>query len=271
MPGDTIALTLDLNDNVAVSGTPILLLNDGGVATYVSGSGTSALTFSYTVSTHDATVPALAITQVNLPNGDTVQNGAGTNANLTGAMVTLASLGIDPPQTTPAVTQVVANPGSGHESIGATINFTVALDEAVTVSGGTPTLTLNDGGVATYDAAASKALNDPTKLVFSYTVSAHDNSTSALAITGADLNGATIADAAGNNANMSMVPTTFSSLQIDTTPSDVISSAGGAGVSLSDHDTSTLVALLHQYVVSAFASANGGDSGAIAQSHIEFG
>ena len=30
-------------------GTPTLTLNDGGTATYISGSGTSALTFSYTV------------------------------------------------------------------------------------------------------------------------------------------------------------------------------------------------------------------------------
>ena len=30
-------------------GSPTLSLNDGGTATYVGGSGTSALTFSYTV------------------------------------------------------------------------------------------------------------------------------------------------------------------------------------------------------------------------------
>ena len=30
-------------------GTPTLTLNDGGTATYIGGSGTNALTFSYTV------------------------------------------------------------------------------------------------------------------------------------------------------------------------------------------------------------------------------
>ena len=30
-------------------GSPTLSLNDGGTATYISGSGTNALTFSYTV------------------------------------------------------------------------------------------------------------------------------------------------------------------------------------------------------------------------------
>ena len=38
-----------MSEAVNVTGTPTLTLNDGGSATYVSGTGTSALTFSYTV------------------------------------------------------------------------------------------------------------------------------------------------------------------------------------------------------------------------------
>ena len=49
--GKTVTLTLNLSENVTVTtaGTPTLALNDGGTATYVGGSGTNALTFSYTV------------------------------------------------------------------------------------------------------------------------------------------------------------------------------------------------------------------------------
>ena len=61
-------------------GTPTLTLNDGGVATYVSGSGTSALTFTYTVAAGQDTA-ALAATAVNL-NGATVRDSTGTAANL---------------------------------------------------------------------------------------------------------------------------------------------------------------------------------------------
>ena len=50
-------------------GTPTLALNDGGTATYTGGSGTSALTFSYTVGAGQNTA-ALAATAVNL-NGAT--------------------------------------------------------------------------------------------------------------------------------------------------------------------------------------------------------
>ena len=50
--GKTVTLTLAMSENVTVNttgGTPTLTLNDGGTATYTGGSGTSALTFSYTV------------------------------------------------------------------------------------------------------------------------------------------------------------------------------------------------------------------------------
>ena len=46
-------------------GTPTLTLNDGGTATYVGGSGTSALTFSYTVGAGQNTAD-LTVTAVNL-------------------------------------------------------------------------------------------------------------------------------------------------------------------------------------------------------------
>ena len=47
--GKTVTLTLAFNSAVAVVGKPTLTLNDGGTATYASGSGTNALTFTYTV------------------------------------------------------------------------------------------------------------------------------------------------------------------------------------------------------------------------------
>jgi hypothetical protein len=42
-----ITLTLNVSEAVNVTGTPTLTLNDGGTATYVSGTGTNALTFRY--------------------------------------------------------------------------------------------------------------------------------------------------------------------------------------------------------------------------------
>ena len=54
-------------------GSPTLSLNDGGTATYVSGSGSNTLTFSYTVLAGQNT-PDLTVTAVN-PDGATIQDG----------------------------------------------------------------------------------------------------------------------------------------------------------------------------------------------------
>ena len=43
-----------MTEVVTVTGTPTLSLNDGGTATYTGGSGTGALTFSYTVAGTDS-------------------------------------------------------------------------------------------------------------------------------------------------------------------------------------------------------------------------
>src|SRR6202034_4091478 len=94
---------------------------------------------------------------------------------------------------------------------GKTITLTLNLNEAVTVAGGTPTLTLNDGGTATYTSGSGTIA-----LTFSYTVAAGQN-TSALAATAVNLNSATIADGAGNAANLSLTGLTQSGPQIDTT------------------------------------------------------
>ena len=116
---------------MTVTGTPTLTLNDGAIATYVSGSGTNALTFSYTVAATDSTVPTLAITQVNLPSGATVKDAAGNAANLSGAVTTFPGLSIDPP---PVVVSVSETPSTGDLNAGKTVTLTLALNDVVTVT-----------------------------------------------------------------------------------------------------------------------------------------
>ena len=59
-------IKLNLSSAVTVAGgTPTLTLNDGGTATYTGGSGTNALTFSYTVAAGENTSD-LTVTAVNL-------------------------------------------------------------------------------------------------------------------------------------------------------------------------------------------------------------
>jgi hypothetical protein len=113
-----------------------------------------------------------------------------------------------------AVSSVVASGSgitndSGDLNAGHVVTLTVNLSEAVTVAGGTPTLTLNDGGTATYTSGSGS-----NALTFSYTVAAGQN-TPNLAVTAVNLNSATVADTTGNAANLTGASTALN-VTIDT-------------------------------------------------------
>jgi hypothetical protein len=205
-PGSTVTVTLRFNEAVTVAGgTPTIALNDGGAASYTGGSGTSALTFTYTVgalgSGQNTTYLSFASSAVSL-NGATVTNGAGTTADLGAAngYIPPGDLIID--TVTPAITSITENPSSGTFGPGATIAFTVNFNEAVSVSGGTPSLALNDGGSATYTSGSGTSA-----LTFTYTVGAQGSGQNtawlSLAANGVNLNGAAIKNGAGTTADLS--------------------------------------------------------------------
>ena len=60
--GETVSVLASFTDVVSVDtrrGVPIVVLNNGAVGRYESGSGTNTLVFSYTVSESDRSVAAL--------------------------------------------------------------------------------------------------------------------------------------------------------------------------------------------------------------------
>ena len=74
--GHVVTITLNASTAETVTGTPTLQLNDNEVATYVGGSGTDALQFSYTVQPGDNTSD-LQATGLNLPSKTTIQDASG--------------------------------------------------------------------------------------------------------------------------------------------------------------------------------------------------
>src|SRR5262245_24856749 len=74
--GKVLQITLDLSEKVTVFGTPELLLNNGGTATYASGSGTQDLTFEYTVQSNRGTSDLRVIGDI-LPSSTAIQDLAG--------------------------------------------------------------------------------------------------------------------------------------------------------------------------------------------------
>ncbi|NJM16937.1 MAG: hypothetical protein HC896_17560 [Bacteroidales bacterium] len=189
---------------VTTGGTPyiaITLATGGTVnAAYISGSGTSALVFRYTVVTGNADNDGIAVGASITANGGTLKDAAGNNVTLTlnsiGSTTNVKVDAIAP------VTSSVGVPANATYSTGANLDFTVNFSENVTVvtTGGTPyiAITLNTGGTVN---AAYQSGSGTSALVFRYIVVTGNTDNNGIAI-GASItaNGGTIKDAAGNNA-----------------------------------------------------------------------
>ncbi|HTZ05527.1 MAG TPA: SwmB domain-containing protein, partial [Gaiellaceae bacterium] len=208
--GATIHVTVAFTEPVTVTGTPKLALDTSPArsATYAGGSGTSTLTFDYTVQAGDtsADLDYTATTSLTL-NGGTIRDVASNDATLTlaspgaaGSLSASKSITID--TTAPAVTNVTATNANGSYNAGATIHVQVAFTEPVTVTGA-PTLALNTSPAedATYASGSGTST-----LTFDYAVQPGDTAslldyaaTSSLA-----LNGGTIQDAATNDATLTL-------------------------------------------------------------------
>jgi hypothetical protein len=132
---------------------------------------------------------------------------------------TLTTVGSPSPGSNPSSSSVtVTGPdiinGSGDINAGHVVTFTLSMntDIVVDTTNGTPTLSLNDGEVASYSGGSGSQ-----ELTFTYTVANGDN-TPALAITGVNLNGGTVQDVNGHDTDLSgAVGPPQGNLQIDTT------------------------------------------------------
>lgn len=232
--GAVIAVTVSFNKTVNVTGTPLLALNSGGTANYTSGSGTSTLTFTYTVAAGQNASPLdEASTTALTLNGGTIQDVALNNANLTlPAPGSAGSLGVNKTIVidtgAPTVTNVSSTTANGTYGTGAVITITVTFNKTVNVTG-TPQLALNSGGTANYTSGSGS-----NTLSFTYTVAAGQNSShldyaSTSALT---LNGGTIQDAVLNNANLTL-PAPGAAGSLGANKSIVISTVGPTVVSYS--------------------------------------
>ena len=194
--GQTVEITLALNSGVTVDttgGMPIVELNNSATATYdgpLSNPSSGTLVFDYVVGSADAT-PDLSVFDVMLPDGTTVQGAGGNNANFSGALN--SSLGV---QVDPSFVNLFGALQTGAVSTGQTLQLSIRMTTPIVIdtSGGAPTLALNDGEAASYDAGAS----DPATgtLVFDQTVQGSDQVPD-IEVTHVNPNGASVNDTHG--------------------------------------------------------------------------
>ncbi len=82
--GEPVEITVNFNETVYLSGpggNPTLTLDTGGTATYVSGSGTTGLKFSYTPAAGHTSAD-LSVVSLNLPINSNIRDTAGNDAGL---------------------------------------------------------------------------------------------------------------------------------------------------------------------------------------------
>jgi hypothetical protein len=106
--GAVITFTVKFDQSVEVKGTPTLTLNDGGTATYLSGSGSSILLYTYTVLTVDQSVPDLQVTAYsNLTSTITGAHGNKSATFVSAPLNPVGTLQIDTaPPAAPSITSV---------------------------------------------------------------------------------------------------------------------------------------------------------------------
>ncbi|MCM5680003.1 DUF4347 domain-containing protein [Schlegelella sp. S2-27] len=207
--GQNLDFTVNFGEAVTVDttgGTPriAITLDTGGTvyASYLAGSGTSALSFRYTVQSGHLDSNGIALGGSIDANGGTLRDAVGNTANLALNGVG-ATTGVQVDAVVPAVASVSV-PASGHYNAGDVLSFSVNASEAVVVdtTGGTPRLVLDIGGVTRHASYVSGS--GSSGLVFEYTVQAGDTDANGIAVSSLQANGGTLRDAAGNSLNVAL-------------------------------------------------------------------
>ncbi len=129
-----IPFTINLSEAVTVTGTPRIAVDVGGntrYATYTSGTGTNALTFTLSPTIGDVDLDGVTVSSPIDLNGGTIKDTAGNDANLTftppnttGIKINYPSLGMD-----------FTNGATGRYTLNGTVYNN--LSSFLTASGGT--------------------------------------------------------------------------------------------------------------------------------------
>ena len=204
--GQTVNFIANFSRSVIVSGLPFITLTVGSTsrrAVYASGSGSSSITFSYTVPPGDSDTDGIEATSPVVLNDGAIQDSASNDATLSFTSPTTTSILVN--STNPAFTEL-KNLSAFRNTTGSVLTFRAKVSEDVNVTG-TPRIRLTIGSstrYATYDAASSTT----TRLNFKYavsTIASGDFDSDGIDYsTTLELNGGTILDFSSNPVLMNL-------------------------------------------------------------------
>jgi large repetitive protein len=255
--GTTFMFNATFGEIVNVTGTPRIPITIGTstvYANYVSGSGTSQLTFSYTVVNGDTDADGITLANAIDLNSGTIKDIAGNDAILT----------LNAPPTSqvyvktiaPVITGVTA-PANGYYNAGRVLSFNVTYNDFVSVAG-TPTLPVTIGTQtvqANYISGTGSNI-----LTFTYQVADGDMDLDGVSVGAAlNLSGGIIADIANNNANLTLnnVASTSGVLVNTNHPTVTLSYTGASRVNQPANITAVFSEAVTGLTTGAFTVING--------------
>ena len=211
--GDKVTFTVATSAAVSVTGSPLLLLTNEEYATYTGQDSRGDLLFSYTLTSSDD-AETLRVRGLRLDGASITNSSTGLAINPDSinapeeAMAGLAAV----TSKTDTITSVTETAASSSALVtGSKVTFLFGASNAITTVSGKPTLTLNNGGTATY-----AGLSNSGQMEFTYTIPT-DLVSSKLAPTTLNLNSAAVTDSAGLAVTApSTVPTPATTLSFNT-------------------------------------------------------
>ncbi len=202
------------DENVVVTGTPrieITLASGTVYANYLSGTGTSSITYRYTVQTNNNDLNGITMISPIQLSGGTLLDASGNAADLTYTLPNTTGVLVD--AVAPTITSVTPPPANTY-IVSEDVDFIINYDENVVVIN-TPriAITLETGGTVYANYASGTGTQNIT---FTYTVAAgHEDVNGIVSISPIELNSGTLQDAAGNNADLTFTPPTTTSVFVD--------------------------------------------------------
>lgn len=208
--GATVPIVVTFSEPVTVTGVPQLTLTnefEGAVVNYTSGTGTEALTFTYTVNAGENASPLnyLATNSLVLNNGsiaDAAENAADLTLPALDDPNSLVTSNVTIDTRAPELIDVTSPDGAKTYKPGDVISIDVVFSEPVNLISGTLKLPIEFGGEATYVSGSGT-----DKHRYNYTVKSGDLATTSASMYPGSLTGGILQDLAGNSLTVPYVPT----------------------------------------------------------------
>ncbi len=199
--GGTLSFTFTFSENVTVVGNPRLAFVIGTTtrfATYQSGSGTSTLSFSYSVISGEYDDDGIVMISPLELNGGTIRDTALNNATLTYTLPNTTAVIVD--AVLPAIVSISPS-GDGNYFAGSPITFDVLFTKTVNVAG-SPSVAIVVNGTTRQATYASGTGTSTIRFSYNPGTDELDLNGLTFATSSISLNGGTIRDISNANATL---------------------------------------------------------------------